>query len=233
MTDNPKKLNTVLFDLDGTLADTAPDLAATLNLLLHENNQPPLAFDQIRPFVSHGALALVTLGFGLTAEDPHFDTLRQRFLELYSAHLCVATVLFPGMDELLAQIEQQSLHWGVITNKPAQFTEPLLSALGLADRAACIISGDSASKRKPHPEPMLMACNQIGVNPGNCLYVGDAERDIAAGLSVGMQTLVARFGYIGANDKPDQWQAHGIIDTPVAIMDWLHRYNQTIENRAL
>jgi phosphoglycolate phosphatase len=175
---------------------------------------------------------LVTLGFGLDdanpGANPGFVELRQRFLEIYTDNLCRQTTLFPGMDELLQQIEQHSLHWGVVTNKPARFTEPLLEALGIAQRAACIVSGDSASKRKPDPEPMLLACRQIGVQPGTCLYVGDARRDIDAGLNAGMQTLVASFGYIAAGDQPADWQAHGIIDTPLAILDWLHAYNHRV-----
>ena len=218
-------LNTILFDLDGTLADTAPDLAETLNLLLVEQGKQTLPFEEIRPHVSNGAAALIILGFNIESDAPAFAPLRQRFLDLYSKNLCRQTTLFPGMDELLNLIEQQSMHWGVITNKPARFTEPLLKALGIAQRAACIISGDTATKRKPHPEPMHLACKKIGVQPDNCLYVGDARRDIEAGLNAGMQTLVASFGYIDEQDEPGDWQAHGIIDTPLAIIDWLHQYN--------
>jgi len=222
------QIHTILFDLDGTLADTAPDLARTLNLLLKEYNKEPLPYEQIRPHVSHGATALVALGFGLHKDDPGFEELRLQLLDLYASNLCRQTMLFPGIDELLQQIEQQAMRWGVITNKPARFTEPLLKALGIAQRAACIISGDSASKNKPHPEPMLLACQQIGVQPEQCLYVGDAQRDIEAGLNAGMQTLIASFGYIGEQDKLSDWQAHGIIDTPLAIMEWLHHYNRSL-----
>jgi len=219
-------LDTILFDLDGTLADTAPDLARTLNLLLVERNKPELPFEDIRPHVSNGAAALITLGFDMNSDVPAFAPLRQRFLDLYTENLCQRTTLFPGMDELLDQIDRQSMHWGVITNKPARFTEPLLKALGIAQRAACIISGDTTSKRKPDPEPMYLACKKIGVQPENCLYVGDARRDIDAGLNAGMQTLVANFGYISNQDDPGDWQAHGIIDTPLAIIDWLQQYNR-------
>lgn len=227
MDQNNARLNTILLDLDGTLADTAPDLALTLNLLLTEHKKPTRSFEEIRPHVSHGAAALITLGFDLDSNSPDFEPLRQRFLDLYSDNLCQHTRLFPGMEALLEQIEQRSLRWGVITNKPARFTEPLLKALGIAARAACIISGDSTRKRKPDPEPMYLACQQIGVQPHNCLYVGDAQRDIDAGRNAGMQTLVARFGYIGKEDKPESWQAHGMIDTPLAILDWLQHYNQS------
>lgn len=219
-------LNTILFDLDGTLADTAPDLALTLNRLLAEYDKPPLPFDHIRSHVSQGAATLITLGFGIHADSDMLSPLRQRFLDIYADNLCQETQLFPGMDALLQQIEQQSLQWGVITNKPARFTEPLLKALGIAARAACIISGDTTSKPKPDPEPMYLACQEIGVMPENCLYVGDAERDITAGLNAGMQTLIARYGYIDAQENLGDWQAHGIIDTPMAIIDWLHAFNR-------
>lgn len=219
------QLNTILFDLDGTLADTAPDLANVLNILLAEENQPPLPFEIIRPHVSNGATALITLGFRINTQEPRFDSLRERLLTLYSENLHLHTTLFPGMWELLEKIEQTSMRWGVITNKPARFTEPLLVALEISKRAACIISGDSTQKRKPHPEPMLLACEKLSVQPEHCLYVGDARRDIEAGLSVGMQTLVAGFGYLDANDPAENWNAHGIIDTPLAIIDWLQQYN--------
>jgi 2-phosphoglycolate phosphatase len=226
-----QKLDTILFDLDGTLADTAPDLAQTLNLLLQENARAMLPFPLIRPHVSHGATALVKLGFGLNNEDaPEFIALRQRFLDIYSDNLCRQTMLFPGMDTLLDDIEQRSLRWGVITNKPARFTEPLLQQLGIAERSACIISGDSTDKRKPDPAPMFLACEKIGVMPGQCLYVGDAERDITAGLNAGMKTLVAAFGYLGEQDRPEHWQAHGIISTPEGILDWLQNYNDQLND---
>lgn len=226
------KLDTIFFDLDGTLADTAPDLAHTLNLLLQENARATLPFTHIRPHVSHGATALVKLGFGVTEEAAEFGSLRQRFLDIYADNLCRHTVLFPGMPALLDAIEGHSLRWGVITNKPARFTEPLLQQLGIAGRSACIVSGDSTARNKPDPEPMYLACEQIGVKPGQCLYVGDAERDIAAGLNAGMKTLVAAFGYLGDRDRPEQWRADGIITTPQAILDWLQRYNDNLDDKS-
>ena len=224
-------INTVLFDLDGTLADTAPDLAHTLNLLLIEQGRQTLAYETIRPVVSHGATALVQLGFGLTPEDSQFETLRQRIIELYADNLCRHTTLFPGMQELLDQLEEHDVRWGVITNKPARFTEPLLAALGLQQRAACMISGDSTTHRKPHPEPMILACRHIGVKALNCLYVGDAERDIEAGRRAGMHTLVAGFGYIGDHDQPVNWRAQGIVDEPWQILDWIKQHNEQ-QNRS-
>jgi len=214
-------LKTVLFDLDGTLADTAPDLAFALNQVLIENGRAPLPFEAIRPVVSHGGIALTRLGFGLEPEHPDFAPLRQRLLEIYRENIARETRLFPGMDELLAHIEENGMNWGVITNKPGWLTEPLLDALGLTSRAACIVSGDSCENRKPHPQPILHGCRLAGSEVRECVYVGDAQRDIEAGRRAGMQTLVALFGYIGEQDQPGQWQADALLDTPQAIITWL------------
>jgi len=216
----------VLFDLDGTLADTAPDLGYTLNTLLAENNLPPLAYEKIRPVVSHGATALLRLGFNLDIDDPQFASFRHRFLDIYSKNLANETRIFPGMGELLDAIEQRGMKWGVVTNKPAWLTEPLMTRLNLRQRAACIVSGDSTVNRKPHPEPMLHACQQLDILAQQCLYVGDAQRDIEAGRCAGMKTLIALFGYIGADDQPRQWQADGMINQPPEILQWIMKYNQ-------
>ena len=223
---NVSDIRGILFDLDGTLADTAPDLAFTLNTLLNENNLQPLAFEKIRPVVSHGATALLHLGFNLKPDDPRLDSLRQRFLDIYREHLANDTCIFPGMKELLEAIEQSGMKWGIVTNKPAWLTEPLITKLGLQQRAACIVSGDSTRNRKPHPEPMLHACRQLDILAKHCLYVGDAQRDIEAGQRAGMKTLIALFGYIGDDDRPDRWQADGMIDRPMEIMQWIMNYNQ-------
>jgi phosphoglycolate phosphatase len=215
-------IRTVLFDLDGTLADTAPDLAGALNALLVENGRQPLPYEIIRPQVSHGATALITLGFGLAAGAPGFEALRQRLLVIYRAGLCRETRLFPGMAEVLAALRARGCNWGVVTNKPAFLTEPLMAALGLGADAACIVSGDSTTNRKPHPEPMLHACALAGSRPEQCLYVGDAERDVTAGKTAGMQTLVALFGYIGENERPQDWGADGMIHNPHELLDWLN-----------
>jgi 2-phosphoglycolate phosphatase len=217
-------IHTVLFDLDGTLADTAPDLAYALNCLLREQERPPLPFETIRPAVSHGATALVKLGFGLSPEQPLFSALRDRLLSLYQQHLARETRLFEGMAELLAFIEEQGMNWGVVTNKPAFLTEPLTAALGIAGRAACIVSGDTTAKKKPHPQPLLHACRLAGSQAGQCLYVGDAERDIRAGHRAGMPTLVALFGYIGNADRPEDWGADALVRTPGDIAAWLERH---------
>lgn len=214
-------IRTVLFDLDGTLADTAPDMAFALNKVREEQGMPALPFSAIRPVVSHGAAAMVQLGLGITSEDARFAPLRQRFLDIYREHLTLETRLFPGMDEVLRTIEERNMNWGVVTNKPAWLTNPLMEQLGLTQRAACIVSGDTTPERKPHPAPMLHACHQAGSHAWQCLYVGDAQRDIEAGKRAGMKTLAALFGYIGAAEEPQLWDADAMIQHPLEILDWI------------
>lgn len=214
-------LKTVLFDLDGTLADTAPDLADALNTVLVNNGKDPLPFEQIRPVVSHGGMALVRLGFGIEPEHPEFEPLRQQLLQVYANDIAKKTCLFPGMMELLNSIESAGMNWGVVTNKPAWLTEPLLEALRLSQRAVSIVSGDTLQERKPHPSPLLYACEQAGSQGFECVYVGDAERDIVAGNKAGMKTVVALFGYIGSEDQPDTWGADALLESPQAISKWL------------
>jgi phosphoglycolate phosphatase len=215
------KIRTVLFDLDGTLADTAPDLAHALNLLLVEEGKTALPYETIRPEVSHGASALVTLGFGKKPGDADFDRLRQRFLALYTENLCRHTRLFDGILSLLQALQKQGMNWGVVTNKPAFLTDPLMAQLRPEPAPACVVSGDTVTNRKPHPEPMLHACTAAGSRPEQCLYVGDAERDILAGRHAGMKTLVALFGYINGHETPERWGADGMIRAPGDILDWL------------
>ena len=219
-------INAVFFDLDGTLADTAPDLAGALNALLVEEGKKPLDFVRIRPVVSHGGNALLRLGFNVNVHDPGFDQLRKRFLDLYEARLHNSTTLFDGMDNLLATLEEEQFIWGVITNKPRWLTEPLMQQLGLAHRTACIICGDSTDHSKPHPAPMQLANKITRTKPAVSLYIGDAKRDIEAGQAAGMHTLVALYGYIGADDMPETWGADGMIDAPAEIMDWIHAFNR-------
>ena len=214
-------IRSVLFDLDGTLLDTAPDLAYALNRVLEQQGRAPLPYEQIRPKVSHGAKALVKLGFDLNPEDENYATLRQRLLDIYRANLARETRLFPGMDSVLAAIERQGLSWGVVTNKPAWLTDPLLNTLGLSKRAACVVSGDTTGNSKPHPEPMLHACRQAGSRPQHAIYIGDAPRDVQAGRNAGLRTLVALFGYLEPHDRPETWGADGSIERPEDLLDWL------------
>lgn len=216
-----RRIRTVLFDLDGTFADTARDLARTLNLLRAEQGLTPLPFEHIRPFVSHGAAALVRLGFGVEVDDPIHGNLRERFLGIYAEHVFEETRLFAGIEELLVELESRAIYWGIVTNKPSRFTQPLLQGLGLAHRAACIVSGDTTAKRKPDPEPLLLACKQIGCTPAQCVYLGDAERDIEAGRRAGMATVAVRFGYLLPAAQPDQWGADYIIDYPLELLAWI------------
>jgi len=219
----PDGIKTVLFDLDGTLLDTAPDLAAALNTVLAENCREPLPYEAIRPAVSHGGIAIIRRGFQLEASDPAIEPLRQRLLEVYRANISTHTRPFPGMAEVLDTLEARGLNWGVVTNKPGWLTQPLLRNLGLLQRAACVVSGDTLTQRKPDPAPMLHACALAGSEPQRCVYIGDAQRDVEAGNNAGMYTLVALFGYFRDNDRPQDWQADAMIDKPADLLAWLDR----------
>jgi len=211
----------VLFDLDGTLADTAPDLAYALNETLRLNERQPLPFDSIRPVVSHGGIALIKLGFGFGTEHHQYETVRQQLLNIYLENIARETTLFDGIELLLEKLEEKNIRWGIVTNKPGWLTGPLMDALNLSDRASCIVSGDTTTKAKPHPEPMYFACEQAGLVPEQCLYVGDAERDIEAGRAAGMKTVAALFGYLLEDDEPSNWQADYSINHPSEILDLL------------
>ncbi|MFO1392658.1 MAG: HAD-IA family hydrolase [Steroidobacteraceae bacterium] len=210
----------LLLDLDGTLLDTAPDMGGALNRLRIENGLDPLPHETIRPVVSHGSARLVSLGFPQAVGD-EYERLRQRFLELYASNIAEHTSLFPGAESLLADLERLAIPWGVVTNKPGWLTDPLMQELGLFDRAACIVSGDTVAERKPHPLPLLHASRLVGVPPVQCVYAGDAERDIQAGRAAGMTTVVAAYGYIGSDEDPLAWQPAGIVTRPEHLLDWL------------
>ena len=207
----------VLFDLDGTLADTAPDLAYALNQTLLHHGKKELPFETIRPVVSHGGRALIKLGFDYEPEHEDYETIRLYLLDVYLNNIVKHTTLFPGIEELLVEIEKKSIPWGIVTNKPGWLTDPLMKAMNLTHRAACIVSGDTCDNNKPHPEPMFYACEQAGINPETCLYVGDAERDIEAGRAAGMKTIGALFGYILVDEDPMDWQADVYINHPSEI----------------
>ena len=210
----------LLLDLDGTLLDTAPDMAGALNALRSEERREPLAFATVRPHVSHGATALVKLGFPDAGADDA-ERLRVRFLELYAANLLDGTCLMDGFDAVLEQLEARGVPWGVVTNKPGWLTDPLMERIGLRARAACVVSGDTVAERKPHPLPLLHAAEIVGRPPADFLYVGDAERDIQAGRAAGMRTLAAGFGYLAAHEDPRAWRPDGVIARPAELLDWL------------
>lgn len=212
-------ISTILFDLDGTLVDTAPDLGYALNLQLHQHGRALLSDATIRPFASHGSRGLIGLGFGITPNDANFLALRDEYLALYDTVFTRSPVLLAGIAELLQAIENKGLKWGIVTNKPRRFTLPLIENMGLHKRAACIVSGDDAPQPKPSPATLRLASEQIGVKSEQCMYVGDAERDIQAGKAAGMKTVIALFGYIDVTDKPYEWGADALIETPNELLD--------------
>lgn len=216
-------ISTILFDLDGTLVDTAPDLAHALNVQLQRHGKQPLPYAAIRPFASHGSRGLVGLGFGVTPKDDNFLQMRDEYLGIYDTVYTRSPVLLPGIADLLQAIENKGLTWGIVTNKPRRFTTGLIESMGLnlQNRAACIVCGDDAPQPKPSPATLLMACEQIGVKPEHCIYVGDAERDVIAGKAAGMQTVVALFGYIDVTDKPAEWGADAMIGAPTDLLHLL------------
>lgn len=214
-----RPVQAVFFDLDGTLVDTAPDLGYALNLQLARHGKPTLTDDKIRPVASHGSRGLLELGFGITPQDSEFVAMRDEYLALYDQVFTRQPRLFGGMETVINHLEKQQIPWGIVTNKPRRFTQPLVASLGLHAQAASVVSGDDAPQPKPSPATLLMACAQVGVDPQCCIYVGDAERDIQAGKAAGMQTVVALFGYLDASDRPETWGADTMIQQPEALLD--------------
>ena len=213
-------LRGVLFDLDGTLLDTAPDMAAALNRLRVAEGLEALPLAQIRPLVSHGAPRLLRLAFGEPAAERH-ESLRRRFLDFYRESLAVHTRLFDGFTAVLEAIEASGLRWGIVTNKPGWLATPLVAEVGLAGRCACLVAGDTLAERKPHPLPLLHAAALLGLEPRECVYVGDAERDVQAARNAGMIPLVAGFGYLGEADDPAAWRAEAVFARPEDLIGWL------------
>lgn len=204
----------VLFDLDGTLADTAPDLAAVANRQRAEHGLAPLAVADLRPYASQGARGMIGRALGIGPQQAEFVFLREQFFSYYEAALCVHTRLFDGMAETLAALEANDLLWGVVTNKIARFTLPLLDALVLRERAACVVSGDTTAHAKPHPAPLLHALQHCGVAAADAMYVGDDLRDVQAGQAASMRTVVARYGYLGGEENVTAWGADDLIESP-------------------
>lgn len=208
----------VLFDLDGTLADTAPDLGGALNQLLLEQGRATLSLERLRPHVSSGARGMIGAGLGVTPADPAYVALQQRFLAIYQKALCVGTHLFDGMAEHLDELEMQGIPWGIITNKSQRFAIPLMEELGLRQRSLCIVCGDSAQRSKPHAHPMQLASAVIGIAAKKCIYVGDDERDVISGRAAGMTTIIAAWGYLGDGKPPTAWGADAIAASPHEIL---------------
>ncbi len=210
-------IRAVLFDLDGTFADTAPDLAYALNLMLAARSLPAVALASTRPVTSLGARGMLKVGFGLTPADAQYAALREEFLSLYEQNLCRESRLFPGMAELLDEFQSRSLAWGIVTNKAERYARPLIAALDGAASCRCLIGGDTTGHLKPHPAPLLAGSSALGFEPGECMYVGDDERDVKAGRAAGMTTVAVRYGYLNGG-APDRWDAHAVIDRPQDLL---------------
>ncbi len=212
----------ILFDLDGTLLDTAPDMVGALNDLRAVEGLEALPYGPLRAAVSHGAARLVRLGFP-DADEARAQALQRRYLEIYRTRLARQTRLFAGMDEVLEELARRRLAAGVVTNKPGWLTEPLLEELGIRGRFRCVVSGDTLAERKPHPLPLLHAARLAGVDAAQCLYVGDARRDVEAARAAGMPALVAVYGYLGEDDDWRAWDPDGALEDPGQLIDWLDR----------
>ncbi len=207
----------ILFDLDGTLADTAPDLAAAVNRLRTERGLDPTPYALLRPTASAGARGMIGAAFGLGPGDDGYETLRLAWFDYYQEAMAVHSTLFGGVAELLAGLTESGVAWGIVTNKPARFTDPLVPQIGL-DHAGCIVSGDTTAHAKPHPEPLLEGARRLGIAPQDCWYVGDDLRDIEAGRAAGMVTVACAWGYCGAIE-PTTWAADHLLDTPVDLLE--------------
>ncbi len=210
-------IKAVLFDLDGTFADTAPDLGYAINRMRETRGLPPLPLSVTRPVASLGARGLLNAGFGLGPDHADYAALREEFLAIYEANICRETRLFPGIGELLEALEKRGLRWGIVTNKAERLARLLLDRLQVASRAACIVGGDSTANLKPHPDPLLAACKALREEPRACLYVGDDLRDVEAGHAAGMKTAAVRWGYLNGGD-PGSWNADWIVGQPRELL---------------
>ncbi len=217
MTSATRKVRAVLFDLDGTFADTAPDMARAINAVRRDRNLSPVALATLRPHVSMGARGMVGAGFGHTPDDADFPALRDAFLDHYERAICVESTLFDGVPQLVSMLKNRGVTWGIVTNKAKRFTEPLSKALGFDLTAGCIVSGDTCARAKPHPDSLLHAAKLINIAPEDCIYIGDDLRDIQAAHAAGMQSVAALYGYLGETD-PRTWNAHHAISAPLETL---------------
>lgn len=213
--------NAILFDFDGTFADTAPDMAFAANRLREARGMATLPLSDYRPHVSRGGRGMVGVAFSLTPDDAGFAAMRDEFLNVYEQRLCVFTTLFEGMNEVVTELERRDIAWGIVTNKARRFTEPLVKQMGLDIRTPCIVSGDTTPHAKPHPAPLLHAAALLDIAPTDCWYVGDDERDIQAAHAAGMVGIIAGYGYLGGSE-PATWRAEATIDHPLALLDLLN-----------
>ncbi len=215
------RVRAVLFDLDGTLVDSAPDLAGAANELRLARGLEPLPFERLRPLVGAGARGMVGAAFGIGPGQDGFETLRDEFLARYERRLLQETAVFDAMQPVLQRLEAQGLPWGVVTNKALRFAAPLIEGLALHQRSAVLVGGDSTPFAKPHPEPLLEAARRMSLAPDDCVYVGDDLRDVQAGRAAGMATLAAGWGYLGAGEAIGDWGADAVLEHPMALLHWL------------
>jgi N-acetyl-D-muramate 6-phosphate phosphatase len=215
------KPQAILFDLDGTLADTAADLAAPVNAMRAERGMAPLPLDDLRPFASMGARGLIGKGLNIKSDSPDYEALRVDFLARYEANMLVHTRIFDGFEQVLATLEAQNIAWGVVSNKAERYVRPILAGLGLSSRSVCAVGGDTSGFAKPHPEPLLYACRHAKLDPKLSVYVGDDERDIQAGRAANMVTVAAGYGFCGEHDPPSKWGADHIINHPLELITLL------------
>jgi phosphoglycolate phosphatase len=211
----------ILFDLDGTLADTAPDLAAAVNKMRHERGLEMVPLEQLRPLASAGARGLLGGAFGIGPEHHDYSSMREEFLANYEADLCIETILFPGIGDILDELDARGVRWGIVTNKVARLTEPLVAQLGLDTRAGCVVSGDTTPHSKPHPAPLLHAAKELDLPAERVVYVGDDLRDVQAGFAAGMVTVAAAYGYCGNDIPPTQWHARHVVNSPAELLELL------------
>jgi len=214
-------IDAVLFDLDGTLIDSAPDLGAAADKMRTDRGLPPLPLADYRPMAGAGARGMLGVAFGMTPEHPDFAALREEFFVNYERAMTQRTLVFEGVAALIEQLAARRLAWGVVTNKAARFTDPLTRAMPLFASAGTVISGDTTPHAKPHPAPLLEAARRLGIAPQRCVYVGDDERDIMAGHAAGMGTVAASYGYLGAKADTAQWGAHAQINSPLQLLHLL------------
>jgi len=215
----------VLFDLDGTLFDTAPDLVLALNHVREQYALPPLPFTGVRPYAGRGSRSLLQLAFQISESHPDYPLLSEQFLQYYRNNISHSTRLFPGMEEVFSYLNSEGLPWGIVTNKPTDLTIALLAALPLTSPPACVVCGDSLAKRKPHPEPIYHACQLLKLAPTECVYIGDTEVDVIASNAAGTRTLVALYGYTTEAETPSAWAADGYVSEPIEIVHWLQKNN--------
>ena len=221
---NDWQVDAVLFDLDGALVDTAPDLAAALNAALVKNQLAELPYKSIRPIVSNGANGLIKLAFGGHLSSEKHEQIKTFFLAHYQQNIAKKSALFEGLDEALLHLESKQVPWGIVTNKPAYLTHPLLKELKLDRRASCVICGDQVKNPKPHPESIYLACKEINTLPDNTIYIGDAERDIRAGRLAGLKTIACAYGYIPDTDNINDWQADKQVSSSIELLKTLQSF---------